>query len=196
MEFADYDSLYNRVAKKFNSDLIGFRWNQNLFYAPQWLNRSKEHYWVAVVRNPLDRSVSNIRTHGWNFQDCIGLSVELDKKFWKLKKYYPDRLIVVYYEDLIKDPEKEMKNFFSKINFNITDINTTNLLGANNKPYRNQGWRVKVKNGDHRKGSEFQSFYKTSINQYTNLLAPNQIAELKSNLSGHKLFSRYFKDEE
>ena len=195
IKIVDYDSLYNKIAKEFNSSLIGFRWNQNLFYAPQWLKRSDEHYWVVVVRNPLDRTVSNIKTHGWNIQDCVNLSVELDKKVWTLKNQYPDRLILVYYEDLISDPQNEMKNFFSKINFQVNQINTENLIGADNQPYRNQGWRVKREKGDHRRGTEFQNFYKSSVNQYSNLLKPEHITLLESNLSGLKIFSRYFKDE-
>ena len=188
----DYDSLYDRIAKEFKAELIGFRWNQNLFYAPQWLNRSSDHYWVVVVRNPLDRTASNIKTHGWKFDDCLKLSVELDRKFWTLKKHYPDRLLLVYYEDLIDNPQEQMRDFFAKMNFEVSDIDTTNLIGANNKHYRNQGWRVKIKKGDHRKGMKFENFYKTSVNQYKDLLTPRQIAELKMKLSGLKMFSRYF----
>ena len=191
-EIVDYDSLYNRIAKEFNSDLIGFRWNQNLFYAPQWLNRSNQHYWAVVIRNPLDRTASNLKTHGWKFNDCVKLSQELDRKFWILKEKYPDRLILVHYEDLINDPQGQMKTFFSKIDFEVNQIDTENLIGANNQPYRNQGWRVKREKGDHRKGTKFQNFYKTSVNQYENLLTHNQIATIKEKLSDLRLFSRYF----
>ena len=196
IEFTNYDLLYDNIAKEFNSDLIGFRWNQNLFYAPRWLSRSKQHYWVVVVRNPLDRTVSNLKTHNWTFNDCVKLSQELDRKFWILKERYPNRLLLIYYEDLVSDTKNEMQSFFSKINFQIDQINTENLIGANNQPYRNQGWRVKKEKQDHRKGSKFVTFYNSSINQYEAHLSVNQITELKSKLSGLKLFKRYFNGEQ
>ena len=57
-----FDELYNAVAAHYNAEVIGFRWNQCLYYAPLWLGRSSDHYWVLPIRNPLDRIVSNKKT--------------------------------------------------------------------------------------------------------------------------------------
>lgn len=190
-DFNSFDELYDRIAKIYNSELIGFRWNQSLFYSPLWLQRSPEHYWAIVVRNPLDRTVSNMKTHNWNFQDCVDLSIEMNNKYLKLKEVFPRQTILIYYEDLIVNPKKEMSIFFTKIDFPIKNLEINNLVGSNNKPYRNQGWKVKKKKGDHRLGTKFENFYQNSVDQYRQHLSATQIKTFYDNVLGLDLFNRY-----
>ena len=66
-EFNCPENLYQNIAESVNAKLISFRWNQQSFYASNWLSRSQNHYWLSIIRNPYDRIYSNIKTHGWDF---------------------------------------------------------------------------------------------------------------------------------
>jgi len=191
-----FDELYNEVAAHYNAEVIGFRWNQCLYYAPLWLGRSPDHYWVLPIRNPLDRIVSNKKTHNVHFNEAYQITAELDQKYQRLIEQYPNNIVIVYYEDLVSDPVTTLKEFFDKIDYPLRDIETQNIVGSNDKPYRNQGWRVKEKKGgSHTQGEKFTSLYSTSIGQYKEFLSKTEIAQTIDLMRRTELFRRYLDEE-
>ena len=188
----DIDKFYTRLSKKFESDIIGFRWNHCLPYISEWISRSLDHYWVTIVRDPRDRSVSNLRTHGWSSSMCINRT----RVYGKLLDNLEDtkQLLVIYYEDLVANPQKTLYQIFKLMgvqkDYPLSSLEVENLVGANYKSYRQQGWRVK---GDHRKGQAFQGIHHKSIGQYKNELGKNITVELNSIIKEYNVYSRYRK---
>ncbi len=185
-------NLYTGMANSLDVDVLGFRWNQNLSYAPIWLDRSDNNYWLVSIRNPLDRTVSNMKTHSWEFQDCYDITMKYSQNLTKLKELYEDRVIFVKYEDTIRDPKKSVQQIMKKLDHQVDEINTHNLIGADGKEYRSQGWRVKSKRGDHRIGSKFEGMYTKSVGQYSKHLTKHQINLFKESLKESQIFGDYF----
>jgi len=184
------DDLYIQIAKLYQSELLGFRWNQCLFYANIWLQKSNNHYWTMVVRNPLDRSVSAMKTHQWSFRSCLRAAESYASKYEIISKMFPDRFLTIHYEDIIDNPEYEMKQFFEKINMTIDDVELKNLKGPNMDPYRSEGWRTSKTKGSHRKGEGFSRFYSKSIGQYKEILNKKQIGQI-CQVMNNDLYGRY-----
>ena len=78
------------------------------------------------------------------------------------------QFIYIYYEDLVKDPENVIKKIYKKIGVKLENIELTNLIGADNKPYRNQGSNVKQEKGEHRIGEKFQGIHVNSVGKAKN----------------------------
>lgn len=185
-----FDQIYDLILKDFNAELIGLRWNQSMFYSPLWLERSNNHFWLTVIRNPLDRIVSNMKTHNWNFDQCLSATQSFEKKYNELSKKYLN-VKAVFYEDLIEDPKKTMSGVMSFLDIKNDKIETENLLSANYNEYRNQGWRVKDKKYSHTKGSKFSGFYSSSVGQYKKHLSNSEIDTILSSVSSDGIFGRY-----
>ena len=191
-----FDELYDEVAAHYDVEVIGFRWNQCLYYAPLWLSRSPGHYWVLPIRNPLDRIVSNKKTHNVSFRKAYEITEDLDQKYQTLIEQYPNNIVIVYYEDLVSDPVTTLREFFDKIDYPIREIEIQNIVGSNGKPYRNQGWRVKQKKaGIHTQGEKFTSFYTTSIGQYKDILSKVEIAQTIDLMQRTQLFKHYLDEK-
>ena len=107
--------LYIGMANSLDVDVLGFRWNQNISYAPVWLDRSEDNYWLVSIRNPLDRTVSNMKTHSWNFQGCYDVTMKYSENLTKLKKIYGDRVIIVKYEEIVRDSRQVVQNIMKKL---------------------------------------------------------------------------------
>tara|TARA_R110002110_G_scaffold107895_1_gene269890 strand:+ start:25922 stop:26707 length:786 start_codon:yes stop_codon:yes gene_type:complete len=184
------DDLYSQIAKLYQSELLGFRWNQCLFYAPSWLSRSNSHYWVMVVRSPLDRSVSAMKTHDWSFNACMEAAKSYADKYKIINEMFPDRFLKIHYEDIIESPESEMKHFFEKIKMDVSSIELSDLIGADMERYKNEGWRAKGNTGTHKGGEEFEKLHSKSIDQYKKLLSKDQINSLRQ-IMNNDLYGRY-----
>lgn len=191
VDWADVDQLYQRFGERFGSDAIGFRWNQCNFYIDYWCNKSDNHFWITQIRDPRDRIVSNIRTHGWSFKNALEATVAYAKKIDQYRD--PNKHIVVYYEDLVSNPVRTLEAITKVLQLN--DINITipaQLTGADNKAYRNQGWRASIAHGDHRVGQEYKGLVSDSIGQHADLLSSSQIQQVNDVMEQFPdVFSRY-----
>ena len=187
----EVDKFYTLLANKFESDVIGFRWNQSLPYAKSWISRSTYHYWLALVRDPRDRTVSNKKTHGWPFEKCLKTTTTYGEQLDKWLNVKHPQFILVYYEDLIANPQKVLSKVFKIIGYPLTSIKTKELIGCDNKPYRQQGWRVKERYGDHKIGEKYTKIHTNSVGQYEDYLNNNEIDMLNKEVEKYNVYKKY-----
>ena len=187
--FENLEIFYDKLAKKFDASLIAFRWNQHLFYANKWLSKSVDHYWITAIRDPRDRAVSNCRTHGWD----IGKNIQATDSYFQ--KYYSvfdhPRFITVYYEDIVNNTRDTVSDLFCSIDFDISNLNLDSLVGSDNTPYKNQGWRVKTTFKSHASGEQYNGMYNTSTGQYKTALSPNDIRDFNILIEKYPVLYRY-----
>lgn len=164
----DIDKFYDTILDKFNCDIIGLRWNQCLFYFNKWVNKTDNHYWLTIIRNPLDRIVSNMQTHEWDLDNAIKNTINYMNIIDTIKDH--PQFIYVYYEDLVSNSEKVIKYIYEKLDYKLDSINLENLIGADRKLYKNQGADVMLNKGDHTLGEEYNGIYTTSVNRYEKFL--------------------------
>lgn len=187
----EIDKFYISLAKRFESDVIGFRWNECLPYATSWISRSPNHYWLAVVRDPRDRSVSNMSTHGWRFAACEALTASYGEGLDEWLRSPHKQFIVVYYEDLVADPQKSLSQIFEQIGYPLPFVKIEKLIGCDTELYRSQGFRVKNKRGDHKIGEKYSTIYNSSIGQYRNRLSAEQIKVLNNKIRDYNIYKPY-----
>ena len=135
------------------------------------------------------------RPHNIRFKEAYKITEELDQKYQTLIEQYPDNIVVVHYEQVVGDPETALKELFDKINYPLNKVETQNIVGSNNKPYRNQGWRVKKEKGSHTKGEKFTNFYSTSIGQYKDFLKESEIKQVTDLMQRTQLFKHYLDEK-
>ena len=104
---------------------------------------------------------------------------------------------IVYYEDLGLDPLKEISGIFNFLNFDLSEIKLGKLSNISDKgQYRNNGWRAKIKNGDHRIGEEYTGIHNTSIGQLKSsvFITPEgekYLNAFKTLINRHDFLNRY-----
>lgn len=148
------DIYYKGLLKIKNRNILCLRWNQTINMFNHWLSDNSNRYWITIIRNPYDRSRSNIKTHQWSLDMCLNLTEHYGKWIEKLKdnKYFN----IIYYEDLVENPKESVKILFENIGIDCKNIKTENLIGQNGKEYRNQGCDVK---GNRLKGEIFTGIH-------------------------------------
>ena len=164
--YDDLDNAYRDLASyKSAKDCIVLRWNNMTYYSEAWTNRP-EHYWLTVIRDPRDRAVSRYSTHLETNLEFI--MHETFHYYDKLTDAAPNqKLMIVYYEDLVRNPSEVIKSIGDFINCKIQTPELVNVTSAGTgKKYKNQGWRTKVKEGDHKVGSEYKGVHTNSIGQW------------------------------
>ena len=150
---------------KNNSENIVLRWNNTLFYSRPWTSRPN-HYWVVIIRDPRDRAVSRYSTHiTFSLEEVL---IETFHYYNQLADVINDQnLMVVYYEDLVKNPAKTITQIGDFIGAEIKTPNLTTVKNAgNNQHYKNQGWRAGVKNGNHKVGTKYEGVHSNSVGQW------------------------------
>lgn len=183
--YTESDSLYKTIRNELNVDNLFLRWNQCLFWHPNWITRNN-NYWITVIRNPLDRIVSNMKTHDWLFDDAVNVTKIYMGNLLKLQ----NSIGIVYYEDLISKPSQVVKAIYHHCGIPEAEINLKDLIGADGLRYRDQGWRIRMKKGNHIVGEDFQGLHRNSVNQYRDYLSAEQISTCKC-LLDNELLSRY-----
>ena len=187
-EFNCPEDLYQNIAESANAKLISFRWNQQSFYSSNWLSRSQNHYWLSIIRNPYDRIYSNMKTHGWDFTRALKVTSTFnDNVLYNLDKF--SNFILVYYEELILDPEKVTRSICNKLGIKFLTSEPNKLLGANYHLYRTQGY--KTKNPIRTYGDRCSSYYKSSIGTGQSNLSSYQTETIKSFIKNLELFKKY-----
>lgn len=194
--YHDLDKAYASIASSApNTKLSVLRWNQMLYYSRCWVSRP-EHYWIAVLRDPRDRAVSRYITHeGVAVENIILESLHYYNQLEKVKNI--KNLHIVYYEDLVLDPLKEISGIFNFLHFDLSEIKLGKLSNISDKgQYRNNGWRSKIKHGDHRIGEEYTGIHNTSIGQWKSsaFITPEgekYLNAFKTLVNRHDFLNRY-----
>jgi len=179
------DDMYNDICKYLDKDLIAIRWNQGISYIHHWLARP-EHYWIAMIRNPMDRACSSRKTHGWSWKDSLLSSIGFIEKLEQVQ----DKVHIVYYEDLITNTSIELKKVFDYVGYDPGSLNL-NLIGSDGKDYVPQGANNKDKNNDHKIGNPSNEIYNKVVGRHRQEM-PSAVKKNFQMLRTYPLLMRYF----
>tara|TARA_Y100001935_G_C17296412_1_gene506351 strand:+ start:1615 stop:2409 length:795 start_codon:yes stop_codon:yes gene_type:complete len=192
----DIQNYYKAIMKEFNAEYLFLRYNQQIDYFNDWIKKSDQHYWITIIRNPYDRAVSNRITHNWSDKDICNFTSKYGEIIEKI--YDNEKFILLYYEDLVDDSEKEIKNIADRLNIKYDKIIIDQLIGSDNKLYRSQGSNLVLKGKDHREGEEYNGIYSSSVNKDINFikkhLSKNVIEKLHNIICKYPTCFQRYKD--
>lgn len=185
--FSAIDDLYQTIALNENVDVLGFRWNQGLPYIHKFL-RNENHFWISLLRNPMDRAISDKKTFMESYEDAMKYTDnygKLLKQTQNIKNH-----IIIYYEDLLADPCSEMRKIYASMGVTLNEINL-DLYHPSGEKYRVETSELKDKGMDHTIGEKFNGFDLTKINKYKDSLNTFYIKKFKNLIKNNSLFLRY-----
>ncbi|KPA10238.1 Sulfotransferase [Candidatus Magnetomorum sp. HK-1] len=185
----ELDLFYQKLAEKLSVNVLCFRWNQGLPYIFKWL-RNPNHYWICIIRNPMDRALSSLKTHQWSFEDSLHNSVHYYTMMSNLTN--TKKVIFTYYEDIVKNPRNELIKITQKLGISLPEIELVHLKGQDEKIFRPERSDNIEKYGDHRKGDVFTGFYQDSINRYLHEMQHTTIEKYIKSLSHITVLKKYF----
>ena len=183
------DLLYQNLAQKLDAAVLGFRWNQGLSLVHNWL-RNKEHYWIALVRNPLDRACSSIKTHQVSWEDSLLNSVKYYSMLTQVM-HHP-RVHVIYYEDLIVHAASLMSQLLEWLEIPVGIIQLEELVTQEGKPYRNESADQIQVHGTHKVGEAFDGIYTKAANRYLVEMPADVVEHYRHHLGAIPVLHRYF----
>lgn len=183
----DVDTLYQQLAKLSNTSLFAMRWNQGLPYIRKFL-RKKNHYWVTLIRNPMDRAISDYKTFNESFDNALKYTNNYGEILDITKEM--DNHIVVYFEDIIKNPEKELIKIYNKIGISIDEVNL-DLKKQSGQSYKIESSDLIDKGNKHTDGEKFSGFEQTKINKWHTALSKEWIDKFFNIIQKHKIYKRY-----
>lgn len=117
--FDELDSLYLGLAETIGCSVLAHRTTALTSYAPAFLSRSSNHYWIEIVRDPHDRAVSSRKGHA----QCLTQSFLQSK--WQLdhiKKIENEKFIQLRYEDICIDPGKCVERIYSDLGIEFQQV--------------------------------------------------------------------------
>jgi hypothetical protein len=101
--FEALDNIYQDLAERIGCGALAHRTTALTSYAPAFLSRSPNRYWIEIVRDPYDRAISSRKGH------AQGLTESFLQSKWQLDHINQidcDRFIQLRYEDICVDPSK------------------------------------------------------------------------------------------
>lgn len=179
-KISDLDRLYQNIASKTESAVLCFRWNQGYPYIEKFL-RNENHYWITIIRNPIDRALSDVRAFDESFQNSIKYTTNFAEVISssKNKKHF-----LIYFEDLIINLQKTMSNVYDFLGLKSTNINFK-LKQQSGLPYKIETSLLALKGQRHTVGEKFEGFDKSKIGQsYENV-------DKKYKVQFHHLIQKY-----
>lgn len=188
VDLCQLDQLYQEIARILNVNLLAFRWNQGLSYINKWL-RNEDHYWVSIIRNPMDRALSAKKTFNWTYDQSIKATLEYSRKLEKTIKKKNHHLI--YFEDIILYPEQTIKNLYSFLELPTESINF-DLVQQSGKPYKIETSDLISEGKKHTQGTVHNGFDKNMINKFEIEMTSSDIDKFYSQLHDTQFLSRYF----
>ena len=181
--------IITNISNFLNVDILGFRWNQGLLYFNNWMV-SPNRYWVTIIRNPLDRAISSHKKHSSPYEDSLKNCIKYTKNLEKIKNN--DNFILIYYEDLVKNPEKTLRYIYEKMSVTLPQIETENIYGSNNKIFIPQRSEMKTEKKDgYHVGKKYNGIYNDKVNIYQNKMSQKYIDKFKDSLSFSEIYGYY-----
>ena len=184
----DLDSLYQDIINEGQLKIICFRWNQGIFYAQKWL-RNVNHYWCAIVRNPMDRAASSYKTHHWPYAKSLKASISYAHKINAMKACKNFKLI--YYEDLVNNPEEVLKELFDWLGDSRNEFELQHIVSQHSGRYRSETADDVERHGTHKLGREYEGIYNSAIGRYKQIMIKPEISKYRKKLSNIPIYSRY-----
>jgi ethanolamine utilization protein EutQ (cupin superfamily) len=181
------DKMYQHLAKKMDVDVLAFRWNQALPYMKKWL-RNQNHYWVSVVRNPMDRALSAKKAFNWTYDESIKASLDFSEKLIShlaVKNHH-----VIYFEDLLAEPETEVLKLYEFLGVKVDNVNFQ-LRQQSGKPYVVETSDLVSEGKKHTDGVDYNGFDKSVIDKYKSQMTEDEIRLFLEALSNNAIYNRY-----
>ena len=185
--FKQLDELYQNLAKAMSCKVLTFRWNQGLAYIHHWL-RNPNHYWISVVRNPMDRALSSFKAFNQNYEDSLACTKAYSEKLNEVmhaKNHY-----LIYYEDLISNPEVEIRKLFQFLGMGDIEINY-NLIQQSGAAYKVETSDLIDEGKKHTEGKEYTGFDKSMANKYKTNLHQDVIDKFLAIIEDSPVLQRY-----
>ena len=183
----DLDKLYQNIATSCKVNLLGMRWNQGLPYISKFL-RNTNHYWLSVIRNPMDRAISDYKTFNEGYNDSLMYTDNYGKILDKTKEL--ENHMFVYFEDIINNPSKELKRIYDFFGLPLDTINL-NLKNQSGDDYVVETSNLTDKNMKHTHGEKFMGFDESKINKWKHTLNQNIISEFFKIMNKYDVYKRY-----
>lgn len=187
--FKDLDNLYQELANLSKKEILAFRWNQGLAYINNFL-RNDNHYWISLIRHPLDRALSDFKTFNVSFLDSLQFSRAYGENLEKTKKLKNHKII--YYEDLILKPSETIYEIYSFLGIKINNINF-NLIQQSGKAYRVETSDLVACGKKHTEGVKYKGFESSKIGKYKQEVSLDYIEKFNSMMAEYNIYSRYIK---
>lgn len=123
--FDFYESFLSKYSQRTKGDLVGLKTPENEFLSKMLLEKYPKLKFIQVLRNPLDAAVSLTKIKKDSWGGSVNYFAHIRK--WKESisiaesnlQAFPDRYLLVKYEDLLNDPQVEVKRIctFLEIEF-------------------------------------------------------------------------------
>jgi|GEM_PF-3723542 len=183
----ELDLLYQNLAKKMDVELLAFRWNQGIPYMNKWL-RKPEHFWLSVVRNPMDRALSAKKAFNWSYDESVKATSEYSKKLTDVLDL-PNHH-VIYFEDLISNPVKVIAELYEFMGLSLSEINL-DLVQQSGQPYLVETSDLVMEGKKHTHGREFSGFDKKMIGKYRSEMMERDLIKFDGIFDEFNVLSRY-----
>tara|TARA_R100000005_G_scaffold91322_1_gene63553 strand:- start:30 stop:893 length:864 start_codon:yes stop_codon:yes gene_type:complete len=173
-------------------EVFGYRWNQTLCYFNRWANKGKNHLWLSMIRDPIDRAVSSNEKHGWSWKDSLENTVSFSNKVEEIEQH--NQFGLFYYEDLVENPKKVISEMYDFFDVTIEDINLVDVKGSNGKDFIPQSSKLKGtrKKDGYVVGEKYSGLYKNVINRHKEM-PNNHRKSFRDSIKDVSVYERYFK---
>jgi hypothetical protein len=118
-----YKELLVSYSEKKKKELIGDKYPKNIEYLREISMIFPDANIIHIIRDPRDVVLSRLKAH-WSkgrpvFIQALTYRLQLKKGRKDGKNYFPNQYYEIFYEDLIENPEKELKKLceFLKLDF-------------------------------------------------------------------------------
>lgn len=191
--FNELDLFYQKLAEIERCKLLFLRWNQGYSYLDVWL-RNPIHFWLVVVRNPLARAYSHLRSHKCSYQNSLYNSIAFAKRIDEISSNnaYSSRVKIIYYEDLLVNQKMEIEEIYSFLGEKINHIELSELYNSDGKPYRVESSSRVDQGLDRKMGDIYHGIDLTKMNSFRDKVPEEIVEKFKSNLENFKVYERYF----
>jgi len=193
------EEIRKKIEEAFSdTDFICYRWNQCLWYFYEWVSRGEDFLWLTMIRNPLDRACSSWKKHRWSIKQSLENTMHFAHKIQNVSNHKNFHLI--YYEDLVENPHKTLKEIYSFFGVEISNINLTEIKGSNGKDFIPQSSDIKdvykKEDGYLANAKKFSGIYSNKIGRHKNEEYIDDVTyeAYKKFLSEFKEYERYFKE--
>lgn len=198
MDSKNVDEIHSKLEEHFKEiKIFGYRWNQSLCYFYEWINKGPNYLWLSIIRNPLDRACSSFEKHRWTFSDSLNNTISFAQKIQDTVNNQQFHL--VYYEDLVENPEQTLREIYDFFECPIEDINLTEIKGSNGETFIPQSSSIRdvytKKDGYLTDADSYSGLYRQQINRYKRDAwkgSCDAYATFKKGLLEFSQYERYF----
>jgi hypothetical protein len=183
----DLDSLYQEIARLNDASVFAMRWNQGLPYIRKFL-RKDNNYWVSIIRNPMDRAISDYKVFGESYNKALMYTDNYGKILDETKNI--KNHILVYFEDLVTNVKQELKRIYNCLSLSPETFNL-DLKQQSGEEYRVESSDLIAHGKNHTYGEKFIGLDKSKIGKWKQELNQEYIDKFSYILNKHQVYKRY-----